>query len=53
LLIVASLLFWSVPLDRELERGQQFSAANRRFAESLEINPEYAPSRREWAISLL
>jgi tetratricopeptide (TPR) repeat protein len=38
--------------DRELERAQQFSAANQRFAESLELDPEYAPSWREWALSL-
>jgi tetratricopeptide (TPR) repeat protein len=41
-----------LPRERELERAQQFSAANQRFAESLEINPEYARSWREWAISL-
>jgi len=41
-----------LPGERELGRAQQFSAANQRFAESLEINPEYAPSWREWAISL-
>jgi tetratricopeptide (TPR) repeat protein len=38
--------------DRELERAQQFSAANQRFAESLELDPEYGPSWREWALSL-
>jgi tetratricopeptide (TPR) repeat protein len=42
----------SLPQERELERAQQFSAANQRFAESLEIDPDYAPSWREWAISL-
>jgi Flp pilus assembly protein TadD len=42
----------SLPLDRELDRAQQFSAANQRFAESLEIDPDYAPTWREWAISL-
>jgi tetratricopeptide (TPR) repeat protein len=41
-----------LPRERELERAQQFSAANQRFAESLEISPEYAPSWRGWAISL-
>jgi tetratricopeptide (TPR) repeat protein len=42
----------SLPFNRELERAHQFSAANQRFVESLEIDPEYAPSWREWAISL-
>ena len=41
-----------LPRERELERAQQFSAANQRFSESLELDPEYAPSWREWAISL-
>jgi tetratricopeptide (TPR) repeat protein len=38
--------------DQELERAHQFSVANQRFAESLELDPEYAPSWREWAMSL-
>jgi tetratricopeptide (TPR) repeat protein len=42
----------SLSRDRELERAHQFSAANQRFAESLEIDSEYAPSWREWAMSL-
>jgi Flp pilus assembly protein TadD len=42
----------SLPREKELERAQQFSAANQRFAESLELAPDYAPSWREWAISL-
>jgi tetratricopeptide (TPR) repeat protein len=42
----------SLSRDRELDRAQQFSAANQRFAESLEIDPEYGPSWREWAVSL-
>lgn len=42
----------SLPRDRELERAQQFSAANQRFAASLEIDPDHAPAWREWAISL-
>jgi tetratricopeptide (TPR) repeat protein len=42
----------SLPRERELERAHQFSAANQRFAESLEIDPEYSPGWREWAISL-
>jgi tetratricopeptide (TPR) repeat protein len=41
-----------LPRDQELERVQQFSAANQRFAESLEIDSEYARSWRAWAISL-
>ena len=41
-----------LPQESQLERAQQFSAANQRFAESLEIDPEYAASWREWAISL-
>ena len=42
----------SLPRDLELERAQQFSAANQRFAASLEIDPDHAQSWREWAISL-
>jgi tetratricopeptide (TPR) repeat protein len=42
----------SLPRERELERARQFSIANQRFAESLEIEPNHAPSWREWAISL-
>lgn len=42
----------SLSRERELERAHHFSAANQRFAESLERDPEYAPSWREWAISL-
>jgi tetratricopeptide (TPR) repeat protein len=42
----------SLSRDQELERAHQFSAANQRFAESLELDPEYAPSWREWAMSL-
>ncbi len=41
-----------LPPDRELERAQQFSAANQRFAASVEIDPEFAASWRAWAISL-
>ena len=41
-----------LPRNRELERAQQFSAANQRFAESLEIDPEFSATWREWAISL-
>ncbi len=41
-----------LPRDRELERAQHFVLANSRFSESLENNPKYAASWREWAISL-
>lgn len=41
-----------LPRSRELDRAQHFVSANQRFAESLEIDPHYAPSWREWAISL-
>lgn len=41
-----------LPSASALERAYQFSAANQRFAESLELDPEYAPSWREWAMSL-
>jgi Tfp pilus assembly protein PilF len=38
--------------DRQLERAHHFVVANNRFAESVDIDPKYAPSWREWAISL-
>jgi tetratricopeptide (TPR) repeat protein len=38
--------------DRELERAQHFVLANSRFTESLENDPTYAMSWREWAMSL-
>jgi tetratricopeptide (TPR) repeat protein len=41
-----------LPRDRELERAQHFVLANSRFTESLENDPKYAMSWREWAISL-
>lgn len=41
-----------LPKERELERAQHFVLANSRFTESLENNPKYAPSWREWALSL-
>jgi len=41
-----------LPRDRELERAQHFVLANSRFTESLENDPKYAASWREWAISL-
>jgi tetratricopeptide (TPR) repeat protein len=41
-----------LPADRELERAQHFVKANSRFTESLENDPKYAMSWREWAMSL-
>ena len=41
-----------LPRDRELDRARHFVLANSRFSESLENNPKYAESWREWAISL-
>jgi len=41
-----------LPADRELERAQHFVKANSRFTESLENDPQYAMSWREWAMSL-
>ena len=41
-----------LPGDRQLERAQQFVLANNRFSESLENDPSFAQSWREWAISL-
>jgi tetratricopeptide (TPR) repeat protein len=41
-----------LPADRQLERAQHFVLANSRFAESLENDPKYAMSWREWAMSL-
>jgi tetratricopeptide (TPR) repeat protein len=41
-----------LPADRQLERAQHFVLANSRFTESLENDPRYAMSWREWAISL-
>jgi hypothetical protein len=35
-----------------LDRAHHFVIANNRFTESLELNPKYAPSWREWAMSL-
>jgi tetratricopeptide (TPR) repeat protein len=42
----------SLPKEKELERAQHFVLANSRFTESLENDPKFAPSWREWAISL-
>jgi tetratricopeptide (TPR) repeat protein len=41
-----------LPKERELERARAFVAANQRFTESLENDPDHARSWREWAISL-
>ena len=41
-----------LPADRQLERAHHFVLANSRFTESLENDPKYAMSWREWAISL-
>lgn len=41
-----------LPRDRELDRARHFVLANSRFSESLENDPQYAESWREWAISL-
>jgi tetratricopeptide (TPR) repeat protein len=41
-----------IPVEKQLERAHHFVVANNRFTESLELNPKYAPSWREWAISL-
>jgi tetratricopeptide (TPR) repeat protein len=41
-----------LPAERELERAQHFVKANSRFTESLENDPKFAMSWREWAISL-
>lgn len=49
---VYSELAVRLPEDKQLDRAQHFISANRRFTESLEIAPNYAPSWREWAISL-
>ena len=38
--------------DNQLDRAQHFVIANNRFAESLEMDPNYARSWREWAFSL-
>jgi tetratricopeptide (TPR) repeat protein len=41
-----------MPEEKQLERAHHFVVANNRFTESLELNPKYVPSWREWAISL-
>jgi len=49
---VYSELAAHLPEDKQLDRAQYFVSANQSFAESLEIDRNYAPSWREWAISL-
>lgn len=41
-----------LPADKQLDRAQHFVTANNRFAESLETDPNYSRSWREWAFSL-
>ena len=41
-----------MPPEKSLDRARQFVLANNRFTESLEIDPNFARSWREWAISL-
>lgn len=41
-----------LPADRQLERAQHFVLANSRFTESLENDPSYGMTWREWAMSL-
>jgi tetratricopeptide (TPR) repeat protein len=41
-----------LPADRQLDRARHFVIANNRFTESLEMDPNYARSWREWAFSL-
>jgi Tfp pilus assembly protein PilF len=41
-----------MPPEKSLDRARQFVLANNRFTESLEIDPNFTPSWREWAISL-
>ncbi|MPZ78772.1 MAG: hypothetical protein GEU77_19905 [Deltaproteobacteria bacterium] len=41
-----------MPPDKQLDRAHHFVVANNRFVESLEIDPNYAPCWRAWAMSL-
>jgi Tfp pilus assembly protein PilF len=41
-----------MPTDKQLDRAHHFVVANSRFAESLDLNPQYGQTWREWAISL-
>jgi transcriptional regulator GlxA family with amidase domain len=38
-----------LPADKQLDRARHFVIANSRFTESLEMDPNYARSWREWA----
>jgi tetratricopeptide (TPR) repeat protein len=49
---VYSELAARLPEDKQLDRAQYFVKANQCFAESLGIDPKYAPSWKEWAVSL-
>ena len=49
---VYSELAARLPEDKQLDRARYFVSANQCFAESLEIDPNYAPSWKEWAVSL-
>jgi lipoprotein NlpI len=49
---VYSELAARLPEDKQLDRAQYFVRANQSFAESVELDPNYAPSWREWAVSL-
>ncbi len=41
-----------MPVDNQLDRAQYFVNANQCFAESLDLDPNYPASWREWAFSL-
>ena len=41
-----------LPADKQLDRARHFVIANSRFTESLEMDPNYGRSWREWAFSL-
>jgi tetratricopeptide (TPR) repeat protein len=41
-----------LPEQEQLERARHFVSANRSFSECLDMDPDYAPGWRGWAISL-
>jgi len=41
-----------LPAERQLDRAQQFIVANNNFTESIQINPNFGPAWRAWAMSL-
>jgi tetratricopeptide (TPR) repeat protein len=41
-----------MPKEKQLDRAHHFVVANSRFAESIDLNPQFALTWREWAISL-